>query len=153
MHDTRQDRWIPWYFVLFFAVIFAVDGTMVTLALRTHTGLVTDHPYEKGLAYNRVVEAYAKQAELGWQGTIILESGEITFTLRDAAGHIVKADRVTAKFTRPTQSGMDTTIPLTPSAESWKAALTLPAPGLWEMHVFAVRGTQEYQQTKRVVIP
>ena len=34
----RSGRWIPWMFVLFFVVIFAVNGTMVWYALESWTG-------------------------------------------------------------------------------------------------------------------
>lgn len=70
---TKRDKLIPWYFVLFFVVIGAVNAVMVTLAVRTHTGTVTDHPYEKGLAYNKVVDAANAQEKLGWKSDIRFE--------------------------------------------------------------------------------
>ena len=149
-----SDRFIPWYFVLFFAVIALVDGIMVTLALRTHTGIVTDHPYEKGLAYNAVVEQETRQEALGWQGNLTLEGNVLSFSLRDAKGVAISADRVRADITRPTQAGMDFSAPLSQSAEgAWQAALAFPEAGLWEVRVFAEHGENRYQQARRFVVP
>ena len=116
----QRDKWIPWYFVLFFVVVAAVNAVMVTLAVRTHTGTVTDHPYEKGLAYNQVVDAANAQDKLGWKSDIRFEHpspseggsasirGTLHVTLRDRSGHTLTPEKATATFTRPTQAGHDT---------------------------------------------
>ena len=56
-------RHVWWYFVAFFGFIAAVNAAMVTIAIRTHSGVVSEHPYEEGLAYNAVVHAEKMQAE------------------------------------------------------------------------------------------
>ena len=45
----------------------AVNGAMIWIALSSWTGLATNQPYDKGLTYNRNLEAAARQAALGWQ--------------------------------------------------------------------------------------
>ena len=143
-----RDRWIPWYFVLFFVVIGVVNAVMVTLAIRTHTGMVTEHPYEKGLAYNEVVAAEAAQKKLGWKGEINVSKDTLYFNLRDANGKPLKVENASAHFSRPTQAGMDVDVPLT----NGQAQMDLPVKGLWEVRVFAKHGDKTYQQSKRVVI-
>ena len=59
-----RDKWIPMYFVAFFAVIALLDGIFVYTAISTQTGVVTEQPYEKGLAYNEVLEKAKTQPEL-----------------------------------------------------------------------------------------
>jgi len=59
---SLKDKLIPWYFVIFFLVLFIVDGIFVYLATSTHTGVVTENAYEKGLRYNEVIER-ARAAE------------------------------------------------------------------------------------------
>ncbi len=145
---SRRDKLIPWYFVAFFVVLFLVDGTMVTIALRTHTGLVTEHPYEKGLAYNDTVQAEEKQKALGWKSDIRYENGTLFFDVKDAAGKELVTDTATANFLRPTQAGMDFSAAL----KDGKAAVTFPAKGLWEVRVQATIGEQEYQHSKRIVV-
>lgn len=155
---AARDRWIPWYFVLFFAVISAVMATMVTLAVRTQSGIVTDHPYEKGLAYNRVIASAERQAALGWKGTATHtptgeRTGRLTFRLRDKAGAPVHVESVAVRIVRPTQAGHDfraTLLPIT--GDDYAAEVTYPLPGVWELHFHAVANGQPYQQSTRIVV-
>lgn len=144
----RRDRIIPWYFVMFFAVIALVNGVMIHLALKTHTGTVTEHPYEKGLAYNQVVAAEAKQESLGWNGAISYSKGLLHFSLYDKAKRQLVPQDAKAIITRPTQSGMDFTVML----KGENTPVHFPAPGIWDVRVEAVASGQHYQQVKRVVI-
>ena len=50
----------------FFAVIFAVNGAMIYSAIVTHTGIVSNEPYRKGLHYNERIAADERQSALGW---------------------------------------------------------------------------------------
>lgn len=143
-----RDKLIPWYFVLFFVGLALVDGIMVTLAVRTHTGTVTDHPYERGLAYNRVIEAEEKQEALGWNGTIGYVGGQLHFTLRDQKGNAIIPETVKATITRPTQAGMDFTVEM----KDGQTPVAFPAKGLWEVRVDAVYNQLHYQQSKRIVV-
>lgn len=146
---TRRDKWIPWYFVAFFSVLALVDGVMVTLAVRTQTGVVTDHPYEKGLAYNRVLDAANAQKSLGWKGAVSYEGGALRFRLTDKNGALLKPQAITAQIKRPTQASMDFTVTLVDGS----ARFRFPQPGLWDVHIFATIGDIPYQQTQRMVIP
>lgn len=145
---SRLDRMIPWYFVAFFLVVLAVNGVMVMLAVRTHTGTVTDHPYEKGIAYNQVVQAENSQEKLGWKAQMILDGETLNVVLKDARGNTLSPNSLTVRFVRPTQDGMD--FEVTP--RNGKAQVRLPARGLWEMRLFATVGGTNYQQSKRVIV-
>lgn len=150
---SRRDRMIPWYFVMFFVGLAAVDGVLVTLAVRTQTGVVTDHAYEKGLAYNKVVDAAAAQAKLGWKGAIEFvpsagNAGMLRLKLSDKTGKALKLDDATASIARPTQAGMDFEATLT----NGEARVTFPEAGQWEVRVFAKVGDTPYQQSKRIVV-
>ena len=144
----RRDKIIPWYFVMFFAVVAVVNGVMITLALRTHSGVVTDHPYEKGIAYNQVVEAVKTQDSLGWKAEIGYASGALKFTLRDKNNQPLAPEKATATITRPTQSGMDFTAEL----KGAETPVTFPAQGLWEVRVDATHKGVHFQQSKRIVV-
>lgn len=145
---SKRDQWIPWYFVLFFAFIVLVDGIMVWLAIQTHTGVVTDHAYEKGLAYNLLLEAEQKQELLGWQSDIQYEAGILTVMLSDKHHRIIIPDVIKAQFTRPSQSKLDFDMRLNPQA----TPVSFPAKGLWEVRIFATFNHQQYQHSKRLVI-
>lgn len=147
---ARRDRLIPWYFVMFFAVIALVDGVMVTLAVRTHTGTVIDHPYERGLAYNQVVAAESAQRAHGWKSAVTFADGMLQVRLQDAQGKPIRARDLRVHFFRPSQQGMDFDVTLS-NAES--TAVTMPARGLWEARVFATIDGTPFQQAHRLVIP
>ena len=57
-------------FIAFFGTIFLVNGTLIYEAISTHTGLVANEPYRKGLAYNERIAADERQARLGWTETL-----------------------------------------------------------------------------------
>jgi nitrogen fixation protein FixH len=137
-----------WYFVAFFGFVAAVNAVMVTLAIRTHSGVVTEHPYEKGLAYNQVVEAEKKQEALGWKGTIDYKNGVLNFELHNQKNQPLAWEKATATITRPTQQGMDSTVEL----KGMKTPIEFPAKGLWEVRVDAMHGGVHYQQSKRIVV-
>ncbi len=142
-------RRVWWYFVAFFCFVAAVNAVMVTLAVRTHSGVVTEHPYEKGLAYNAVVEAEEKQESLGWKGSIAYKNASLHFSLRDKNKQAILADKAVATVTRPTQSGMDFKLELTGKS----TPITFPARGLWLVRVDVSHAGVHYQQSKRIVVP
>lgn len=143
-----RDRIIPWYFVIFFVFLAIINGIMVTLAFDSFSGLVTEHPYEKGIAYNKVVEAAKKQAALGWHGRVSYENNAITYTLTDATKKPMVTKKATAYFSRPTQAGMDFSVPLTGET----TAVTFPAQGLWEVRVVAETDEHSFQHSERIIV-
>lgn len=152
--SPRRDRLIPYYIVAFFLFIALVDGIMVTLAVRTQTGLVTEHPYEKGLAYNEVVNASNQQQAAGWKGEILFTpgtstNGELQFVLRDAGGVVVEPESLTASITRPTQAGMDFEVNL---ENGVKTPISFPVTGIWEVRIHALYQQKPYQQSRRIVV-
>lgn len=137
------------YFVAFFGLIVAVNTGMATMALRTHSGLVTDHAYEKGLRYNQLIAAEQQQAALGWHSRADYADGMLRFELRDAEDKPITPEKATAYFTRPTKQGMDFTSSLSGST----TPVRFPANGLWEMRIEAVHAGTPYQHTQRIVVP
>ena len=154
-----RDRWIPWYFVMFFLVVALVNAVMVTLAIRTLPGVVSEHPYEEGLAYNQTIAAAERQAALGFKGTMVFreearQRGAIRFSLHDKAGKPVTATRVTVSISRPTQAGHDQSLAMLPAGEgTYSADITFPMPGQWEARVFAYTAQGDYQQSGRIIVP
>lgn len=150
---STQGYRILWYFLAFFICLLLVDGGMVMLAISTQTGMVTDHPYEKGLAYNKVIQAATTQEALGWKGDIAftqkgIGKGLVIVKIRDASGNAVVLENMKANIVRPTQAGMDFTIPL----HNGIAEIVFPRKGLWEIRIYATKGHQAYQQSTRVIV-
>lgn len=71
----------------FFAVIIAVDGLFMTLAIRSFPGQVSETPFEDGLAYNRTLARREAQARLGY-GALVEQRGDavaVRLSRRDGA--------------------------------------------------------------------
>jgi nitrogen fixation protein FixH len=124
--------------VLFFAVIFAVDGAFMYFAIRTFPGQTVDNPYEAGLAYNRTLEVRRAQAALGWRAEVEPgEAGVIDVAFRDREGRPVTGLDLSAKLERPaTEAGR-----IEPAFHEVGPGLyrtsTGAAPGGWDLTVSA----------------
>ena len=151
------DRWIPWTFVAFFAVVFAANGTMVAIGFATWTGVTTDDAYRKGLAYNRVLAAARDQEALGWRADLGFEAdgptrGRVGLALADRDGRPLPGALVRARFVRPSHQGHDFELPLPAAGEAGRygAKVELPLPGVWEVRVSAARDGWIYRLTERI---
>jgi nitrogen fixation protein FixH len=79
----------------FFGVIFAVNGALIYAAVSTHTGLVANEPYRKGLAYNERILADERQAQLGWSERLeVGRDGHLRLALAERDSGPVRGLRV-----------------------------------------------------------
>lgn len=68
--DTKQSGlWVLWSLLLFFLVFASVDAFFVYKALSTHTGVVTENAYEKGLHYNEILDEARRRKEQDGAGS------------------------------------------------------------------------------------
>ena len=82
-------------FLTFFGAIFAVNGALIYAALSTHTGLVANEPYRKGLAYNERILADERQARQGWSERLELgRDGRLRLALAERDSRPVRGLRV-----------------------------------------------------------
>ena len=96
-----QGRDVLRAFLVFFGVIFSVNGYMLVAALRTHSGVVSVEPYRKGLAYNDRIAAGERQVELGWTDIASLDaSGRVAVRMAAKDGAPVTGLLLTAVFGR-----------------------------------------------------
>jgi len=149
----KSDKWIPWYFVAFFVVLAILDGIFVYIATSTHTGLVTDNAYKKGLAYNQTIENYEAQKQLGWQTDIKLEQQDLTFAIKDAKGNAIEDADVVAHISRVTQAGHDFDVSLQYAENGiYKNNVDFPMKGQWDVSVVVKWKQEQYQQSKRIIV-
>lgn len=166
--NVRSGRWIPWVFVGLFGLVLVANGTMITIAVSTFTGLETTNAYQKGLAYNEALAAKEEQAELGWQTTLDNEpvagskgagsqgagtEQTLAFTLTDRVGNPITTARVEAIVVRPIQEGHDQTIAFESTGQGrYRASVDLPLPGQWDVHLSAEAYGKTYRLAKRIHI-
>lgn len=156
--DSRRGRWIPWAIAAFFSVVAAVNATMIWLAISTWPGLETDRAYEAGLAYNRTLDAKARQDALGWQGEIAGRiiagfDAELTLRVRDAEGAPLTGAVAVVRLVRPTSEGHDLIAELPElGAGSYRATITLPLAGIWDAEVTVLRGDDRWVAERRLTL-
>jgi len=125
-HDPRRSRWIPWVFVGGMLLVLVVNLGMVAAALTTFTGVTTGRAYDKGRAYNHVLEEAARQDALGWRATVAMEARTLHLAVLDRAGQPVPG--LVAGVLRRPMDGLELPLALAGGVADVAA---VPA-GLWE---------------------
>lgn len=128
-----QGRHVLAAFVVFFGIIFAVNGYMLVAALRTHSGVVAVEPYRKGLAYNDRIAAGERQAAIGWRETASLDaSGRVAVRMTAKDGAPITGLRLTAVLGRAVTERGDVPLTFTETAPGDYVAMVGPlAAGTW----------------------
>lgn len=145
-----RDKWIPWYFVLFFLVIALIDGLFVFVALRTYPGIVTQQAYEKGLTYNDILEKAQNQPNIYQKPSY--ENGMLHWVLKEKNGEAISNALIQVKLMRPVQDGYDFDTTLEYKGNGiYETALTLPLQGLWVAKLNGTWDNKQYQTTYEFV--
>jgi nitrogen fixation protein FixH len=151
-------RSIPWLFVAFFGVVLSVNLTMIWFAVGSFPGLATERAYDRGLAYNRNLDAAAAQDRLGWHGDLEARTGpdhapELVFRLRDRSGAPLSGASVSARLERPVETTDDLTVALDERGPGiYLGRPALPHAGVWDVHLVVSRGTDLYVLDRRVTV-
>ncbi|EME68789.1 integral membrane protein linked to a cation pump [Paramagnetospirillum caucaseum] len=161
--DMAQARkpgwWYPYIFVGAFLVVVAVNFVMAYFANSTFSGISTERPYEKGLAFNQTIETARKQEALNWSVDLQVDPADshgahVTVTYKDAAGQPVDGMEVKALFVRPTAKGHDREVRLAPTGPgTYATQQQLPLAGVWDMALVATGKDMPYSVNRRIVVP
>jgi nitrogen fixation protein FixH len=132
----------------FFLVVGAVDGAMIYKAVKTFSGEVVPHPYERGLAYNRDIAAAREQEMRDWKVEARLSrlpggETEIRVTARDAAGAEISGVEMSALLAAPASLAKDVRVALAETAPGrYAGKIAVPA-GQRDLVLTASRGGAE----------
>jgi len=150
-----QGRHVLGVFLAFFGTVFAVNGAMIYSAVSTHTGLVANEPYRKGLAYNERIGADERQARLGWTETLeVGRDGHVTLALAERDGRAVRGLKVEGVLGRPATNRYDAKLALTETAPGrYEARAAAVAEGSWliALEARAQVGAEPIYRTRRRV--
>jgi nitrogen fixation protein FixH len=136
-----------------FLAVAGANGALVWFAVGSWTGLDARSPYDKGLAYNRNLEAAARQEALGWRAGLSAGGGAVAVELSNHKSQPLAGVEVTAAFGRPAGDAPDFDVRLEPEAPGlYRAALDAPADGLWRVHLTARRGADLHVADHRLVL-
>ncbi len=151
--DPRRGRWIPWIFVGGMLVVVAVNFGMVYAAISTFTGVTVSRAYERGRAYDQVLDEAARQQALGWQAAVALAGNRLSITVRDRDGQPV-GGTLEGVLRRPLQ-GTELPLDLAASgAGSWATRVEVPQPGQWEVRAtLTASGNRHFDIRQRVMLP
>lgn len=153
-------RIVLFSFIAFFVVVAAVNIVFIRYALSSHSGLVTEHPYEKGLAYNQLL-ADAK-AEPVLKDSLVYDThtGVVSWQAKDMQGKALTKAQVTAKFIRPVRSGYDFEITLKESAPGfYEGQPSFPLKGRWQVELTGLwvqidrQISQQYHKHQMIMVP
>jgi len=153
------DKYIPWFFVLFFLVLSCLMGWFAWLANSTERGVVSKHAYQHGIAYNQILEKQRAQDALGWESDLTINKAashpaRAEFLLKDKQRGPIKGAQVQLSLIRPTQAGYDVKLMLIDKGNGrYVGETALALPGLWEAHIAVKSGEHSYQTSKRVTLP
>lgn len=133
-------------FFLFFGVIVAVNTVFITVALDTHSGVVTEHAYDKGIAFNETLEKARHQPQI--ENEVTYEGGVLRWSLP------VEGADVTARLLRNVQDGYDFDISLEPVGNGvYEAKPEMPLSGAWTAKLKAKWDNKEFQTSHDLIAP
>lgn len=144
-------------FIVFFAVVAAVNVVMMRIAVTTFSGVESETPYKNGLAYNTRLDAARRQAALGWSIDARVQraaDGRATVTVeaKDKAGRPITDLTGIVRFERPTDKRMDRQGDIVSvGGGRYAADIDGIGVGVWEVVVlFGEGGPTEFESRNRL---
>lgn len=139
--------------VLFFGVIISVNLFMAFSAIGTWTGLVVENSYVASQEFNTKLANAKAQQDMGWQGGLEYQTGQLVFTLRDAENTPLAPETVTIAISRPIGTTGDQTVTLSQLPNGDFVAPVDLEPGVWNAAIIAEFGDQPaYEHHARLVV-
>lgn len=140
-------------FLMVLVIVTATFGT-IYIGSRTFDGVVEERPYETGLAWDEIQK---RRERLGWFAAIEyadMQQGknEIVITMTDRTRAPLEGATVDVTLSRPSTRDYDRIYPTTSlGGGRYRAMLEIPIPGLWDLKVGAIRGTDRYDTSMRMI--
>ncbi len=125
----------------FFGVMLAVNAVFVVLALSTFNGGEGGRAYQRGLDYNRVIDAARAQDALGWSHRIeVTQPGQVSLSVSERNGAPVAGLVLDAEIARPVDDRFTRPLAFREVAPgAYAADLAGLEPGNWVVSLAASR--------------
>lgn len=130
----------------FFGLIIAVNAVMMRLALSTHTGVVAENTYRKGVKYNDEIAAAERMELLGWRNQMALAptGDKLSIDIRDKDGNAVRGLAIKATLGRPASEKYDLELTLNETtAGSYEASIPARDAGTYVASIEATDPARE----------
>jgi nitrogen fixation protein FixH len=151
----RRGHYVPWLFVGGFALVIAVNGTMIWLALSSFSGLYTSKPREVGLRYNAVIAEQKARDALGWriEATWRRETSTLALKVADGSGQPLSGARVSVELVRPVEKKPPFDVQMMAvDLATFEGHVDLTERGNWDVDILVERGTDRYALTRRMFL-
>ena len=148
-------RCIPWLFVAGFALVVAVNATMIWLAVGSFSGLYTAKPRERGLHYNAVVEAQNYRDALGWRVDAMWypAANRLEVAAFDAAGWPLSGASIAVELLRPVEKQRPLAVTMAAiDIGRFAGHVELPARGNWDIDIVVEHRSERYALTRRMFL-
>jgi nitrogen fixation protein FixH len=154
---SRQSRFsiVPWLFVAGFAIVIAVNGTMVWLAVDSFSGLYSDHARERGVHYNQVMAEQRDREALGWtvETTWQASPGKLGLKIVDRNGRALDGATVAVDLIRPAEKRAPIRIAMTNTGDGrFAGAVDLPERGNWDADIVVEASGHRFAITRRLFL-
>jgi nitrogen fixation protein FixH len=154
---ARQERpsIVPWLFVAGFAIVIAVNGTMMWFAIGSFSGLYSDHARDRGVHYNQVVAEQRARDALGWtvEASWQAESHRLGLAVKNASGRPLDGAAVSVELIRPAEKRAPVRIVMEALGDGrFAATVALPARGNWDADIVVNTGSHRFAITKRLFL-
>ena len=150
-----RSSYIPWLFVAGFAIVVAVNGTMMWLAVGSFSGLYAQKPRERGVHYNDVLAQQKSRDALGWRIETAWQPGadRLTLSVFDAGGAPLAGAEVAIELVRPVERHRPMAVVLSATAPGVFAGhVVLPARGNWDADIVVDREGRHFALTRRLFL-
>jgi nitrogen fixation protein FixH len=146
---------VPWLFVAGFALVIAVNGTIMWFAIGSFSGLYSTHARDRGMRYNRVVAEQQARDALGWtvEATWQAEVHRLELAVKDAGGRPIDGAAVGVELIRPAEKRPPVRFTMEPLGDGrFAATVALPARGNWDADIVVDAGSRRFAITKRLFL-
>jgi len=171
----RWFHWAPAIIVIFFAMLFALDGVLVVVSKQglpesiarlilpepaqkkpvrsVFPGTVANDFQKKEGLYNEYLQQVERQQQRGWQinkgwlqAPVAGRSAAFQVQVLESDGAAVEYAEISGQFQRPSDSRRDTAFAMREVEPGlYRVVLTLPEPGVWALVLKIRRGQQLHE--------
>ena len=150
-----RGRYIPWIFIACFAVVIAVNATMIWFAVGSFSGLYAAHARETGLHYNTVLAEQRARDALGWKvaANWRADVGRIELAVAGNDGLPLIGAQVRVELVRPAEKRPPLPVALgVTGSGTFAGYVDLPERGNWDADIVVERDGQRYAVTRRMFL-
>ena len=146
-------RWFPLGLLVALAIVFAVNGYFVYVALASFPGAAGTDGFDLSNGYDRVLSAAEGQAALGWQVDADMDRDHHpVLRVTDRSGAPLAGIAIVAQAERPVGPATRTALPFHAEGGADYISDTALFAGQWDLLVTVNADGKSFTATRRIVV-